>query len=210
MCPNYHMMMTVRAEIYDFTYTYEFSYFSFAMAKPSQEPRWQSLYYPLAHQVWLAVLAALFCVPTIYNSVNNDFVIKYFIYVNILKVQHLCEFHLNFILNSVNHQFSFIKCYIHQIEFVRRRICGDQNAVGVVFQGMTGVLLGQSLPYRLTTAYSSRVLMAAWIIFAFIFGAAYRGNLTASLTLPKYPPRPETLPQLVDSVDRLSNVYRNK
>ncbi|XP_063886442.1 uncharacterized protein LOC135114471 [Scylla paramamosain] len=73
--------------------------------------------------------------------------------------------------------------------------------VGVVFQDMVGMLLGQNLPRRLSYTSSSRVLVAAWLVFALILGVAYRGNLTASLTLPKYPPRPETLKEIVDSVD---------
>ncbi|XP_063886373.1 uncharacterized protein LOC135114400 [Scylla paramamosain] len=158
ICPAYHIMMTVRYERYDFTYTYEFSYFSFAMAKPSQEPQWQSLYYPLTDQVWLAVLAALLSVPTIYIS----------------------------------------------IEYVQRNMNGQTTGGGAVFQDMAGMLLGQSLLYRLSSNHSSRVLVTAWIVFALIVGVAYRGNLTASLTLPKYPSRPETLPQLVDTVERIT------
>lgn len=74
--------------------------------------------------------------------------------------------------------------------------------LGEVFHDMNGMLLGQNLPPRLPTITSSRLLVATWLVFAVIFTSAYRGNLTASLTLPKYPPRPETLPQLVDSVKR--------
>ncbi|KAK8397747.1 hypothetical protein O3P69_004498 [Scylla paramamosain] len=73
--------------------------------------------------------------------------------------------------------------------------------VGAVFQDMVGMLLSQNLPRRLSYTSSSRVLVAAWLVFALILGVAYRGNLTASLTLPKYPPRPETLKEIVDSVD---------
>lgn len=74
--------------------------------------------------------------------------------------------------------------------------------VGTVFQNMVGMLLGQSLLHRLPDTSSSRVLLATWMVFAVVLGSAYSGNLTAFLTLPKYPPRPETLPQLVDAVDR--------
>lgn len=62
ICPVYHILMPVRLEKHDFTYTYEFSYFSFAMAKPSLKPQWQSLYYPLADFVWFLVLVTLLCV----------------------------------------------------------------------------------------------------------------------------------------------------
>lgn len=78
----------------------------------------------------------------------------------------------------------------------------EQLSFGEVLQNMTGILLGQSLLHRLPNTSSSRVLVAAWLVFALILGSAYSGNLTASLTLPKYPPRPETLPQVVEAVDR--------
>ncbi|KAK3884239.1 hypothetical protein Pcinc_011515 [Petrolisthes cinctipes] len=80
----------------------------------------------------------------------------------------------------------------------------DGMGVSVVMQDMTGMLLGQNLPSRLPVTTSSRVLVAAWLVFALILGLAYRGNLTASLTIPKFPPRPETLEQLVDAVDRIT------
>ncbi|KAK4324878.1 hypothetical protein Pmani_004528 [Petrolisthes manimaculis] len=80
----------------------------------------------------------------------------------------------------------------------------DGMGVSVVMQDMTGMLLGQNLPSRLPVTTSSRILVAAWLVFALILGLAYRGNLTASLTIPKFPPRPETLEQLVDAVDRIT------
>ena len=70
-----------------------------------------------------------------------------------------------------------------------------------MFQNTVGMLLGQNLPKRLSITSSIRVLVAAWLMFAFILAVAYRSNLTASLTLPKYPPRPETLQEVVDTVD---------
>ncbi|XP_050712678.1 ionotropic receptor 93a-like [Eriocheir sinensis] len=80
----------------------------------------------------------------------------------------------------------------------------EQFSFGALFQHMAGILLGQSLLHRLPSFSSSRVLVAAWLVFALILGTVYSGNLTASLTLPKYPPRPETLPQLVEAVDRIT------
>lgn len=74
--------------------------------------------------------------------------------------------------------------------------------LGTVFHQMVGMLLGQSLSHHLFKTSSSRILLAAWLVFAIILGSAYSGNLTATLTLPKYPPRPETLKQLVDAADR--------
>ncbi|XP_063584656.1 glutamate receptor-like [Penaeus indicus] len=64
-------------------------------------------------------------------------------------------------------------------------------------------LLGQSIPLgRSTNAF--RVSVACWLVFAFVVGTAYRGNLTAALTLPKYPDRPETIEQLVKAVDSVT------
>ncbi|KAK8397753.1 hypothetical protein O3P69_004504 [Scylla paramamosain] len=136
----YYILMTVRAEKYDFTQTYEFSYVSFSMAKPRQEPQWQSLYYPLAH-------------------------------------------HMN---------------------YAGYEVSKGPTLLENVFLDMAGMFLAQSLPHRLPWGSSSRVLMAAWLAFALILGSAYRGNLTAALTLPKYPTRPETIPQLVDAVERIT------
>ncbi|KAK8397752.1 hypothetical protein O3P69_004503 [Scylla paramamosain] len=79
-----------------------------------------------------------------------------------------------------------------------------RRGIGAVFQDMTGILLGQNLPHQLPNSSASRVMVAAWLAFALIFATAYRGNLTAYLTLPKYPSRPETLPQLVDVVKRVT------
>ncbi|XP_042231759.1 ionotropic receptor 93a-like [Homarus americanus] len=76
--------------------------------------------------------------------------------------------------------------------------------VGTVVQDVAGMLVGQNLPQRLPRTSSSRVLVATWLMFALIFGSAYRGNLTAFLTLPKYPPRAETLQELVSTADRIT------
>ncbi|XP_053655872.1 ionotropic receptor 93a-like [Cherax quadricarinatus] len=74
----------------------------------------------------------------------------------------------------------------------------------VVVHHLTGMLLGQNLPRRLPKTCSSRVLVAVWLIFGLIITTAYRGNLTAFLSLPKYPPRAETLQQLVTTAERIT------
>ncbi|XP_045111732.1 glutamate receptor 2-like [Portunus trituberculatus] len=154
----YHILMTVRAEKYDYTHTFEFSYVSFSMAKPHREPQWQSLYYPLAHHVWLAILGSVLLVPLTYITINH----------------------------------------------MSRKVIGRTTLLESVFLDMAGMFLAQSLPHRLPWDSSSRVLMAAWLVFALILASAYRGNLTAALTLPKYPTRPETISQLVDTVERVT------
>lgn len=70
MLTVYHSLMLTRAQVHDFSFTYEFAHLSFAMAKPAQEPQWQGLYYPLSHRVWVALAAALLVIPLIYSAVN--------------------------------------------------------------------------------------------------------------------------------------------
>ncbi|KAK8374544.1 hypothetical protein O3P69_007813 [Scylla paramamosain] len=74
-----------------------------------------------------------------------------------------------------------------------------------VWASTLALLLLMPLPFLLTWVASSALecrdacWQGAWLLFAFILGTAYRGNLTASLTAPKSPPRVETLEQLVAS-----------
>ncbi|XP_068201562.1 ionotropic receptor 21a-like [Palaemon carinicauda] len=65
-------------------------------------------------------------------------------------------------------------------------------------------LLGQTLPKQLPGSSTFRIILGTWLVFAFIVGTAYRGNLTASLSIPKYPPRVETVEQLVTTFDRIT------
>ncbi|XP_069169716.1 ionotropic receptor 93a-like [Procambarus clarkii] len=67
-----------------------------------------------------------------------------------------------------------------------------------------GALLGQGTNKHLPGSSSSRVLLVTWLVFSFVVGTVYRGNLTAALTMPKYPPRPETLQQLVKAVHKVT------
>ncbi|XP_071527034.1 LOW QUALITY PROTEIN: ionotropic receptor 21a-like [Panulirus ornatus] len=81
---------------------------------------------------------------------------------------------------------------------------GSRSSAGPLTLEVMGILVGQNLPLRLHDISSSRLLVAAWLVFAFIIGTVYRGNLTAALTLPKYPPRPETIEELVDVIGRVT------
>lgn len=58
------------------------------------------------------------------------------------------------------------------------------------------LLVGQGLSMRLTGSSSRRAVVATWLIFCYVVVSIYNGNLTASLTLPKPPPRAETVAQL--------------
>lgn len=64
------------------------------------------------------------------------------------------------------------------------------------------MLLAQDLPGRLPSCTSYRILVGVWMVFSLVLGTVYRGNLTAALTLPKYPKRIETLKELVEGVER--------
>lgn len=64
---------------------------------------------------------------------------------------------------------------------------------------VVGSLVSQSSSGRGYDTSSTRVLLATWLIFSFIVSTAYRGNLTAFLTIPKYPDRPETLEQFIQT-----------
>ncbi|XP_037797027.1 ionotropic receptor 21a-like [Penaeus monodon] len=65
------------------------------------------------------------------------------------------------------------------------------------------ILLGQDLVQRFVRAPSTRLMISCWLAFSLIIGAAYRSNLTTYLTLPKEPPRIETIREMVERVDRV-------
>ncbi|XP_047482680.1 uncharacterized protein LOC125034746 [Penaeus chinensis] len=75
---------------------------------------------------------------------------------------------------------------------------------GTVALEVVGTLFSQNLFKTLPTTDPSRVLVVFWLIFAFVVGTAYRGNLTAALTLPKYPSKPETLKEVVEVVHKVT------
>ncbi|KAK4320108.1 hypothetical protein Pmani_009014 [Petrolisthes manimaculis] len=77
-----------------------------------------------------------------------------------------------------------------------------QLSTGAVIMEVLGSLLGQGLYGRLSTRRSNHMLVATWMIFGVVVGAGYRGSLIASLTLPRQPPRPETVEELVTAVER--------
>ncbi|XP_047485595.1 ionotropic receptor 21a-like [Penaeus chinensis] len=79
-----------------------------------------------------------------------------------------------------------------------------RTRLGRVAQDFIGMLLGQCPPQGLPRRTSTRVLVGTWLLFSLVVVAVYRGNLTASLMLPKYPPRPETLADLLTAVDAIA------
>ncbi|XP_069191343.1 ionotropic receptor 21a isoform X1 [Procambarus clarkii] len=189
MASVYHILLPQRQEQYDFTFTYEYAYFSFAMAKPSLQPQWQSVYLPLATEVWAAVLGVVILVPPILFWLRR-------------VGDHADGRDASGVAHDVGREASG---FAHE---AARDASGVEHGAGRDASGVAhdvvGLLVGQSLPPRLPKATSSRILLAVWLAFSIIFGTAYRGNLTAFLTLPKYPPRAETLQQLVAAADRVT------
>ncbi|XP_063584652.1 ionotropic receptor 21a-like [Penaeus indicus] len=154
--PVYHAVLVTRLKRFDYSLGYTFAFISFSMKKPEIQPQWQSLYYPLADQVWLAILMIVILAP-------------------------------GFFLIAT------------QVARTEAGLLDDRDVMTLRngFTLMFGSLLGQSVEMGKTSKNGIRMLVGGWLIFAFIIGTAYRGNLTAALTLPKYPPRPETIEQLV-------------
>nr|XP_045593539.1 glutamate receptor ionotropic, delta-1-like [Procambarus clarkii] len=81
-------------------------------------------------------------------------------------------------------------------EYGRGMSLGDAAEIAV------GSLLGQGTSKHLPTSNSTRLLLTTWLLFTLVVGTVYRGNLTAYLTMPKYPPRPETLDQLATTAQK--------
>ncbi|XP_070000377.1 ionotropic receptor 21a isoform X1 [Penaeus vannamei] len=155
----YYVVLVNRLERHDFTYTYQFSYESFCLSKPGLRPQWESLYYPLAHQVWAGTMTVLVIVPVVF-----------------VVIAHLRSRWDN----------------VRTLDFCKLSL--------EVFK----TFVGQNLTQSAFKTTSARLLITAWLVFSFIIGVAYRGNLTAYLTLPVYPPRPETVAELVETVERIN------
>ncbi|XP_063843915.1 uncharacterized protein LOC135090773 [Scylla paramamosain] len=158
MATVFHNMLPQRLKRYDYSYTYEYGSLDFSAAKPSLRPRWQSLYYPLSNEVWIAVLGVLLVVP---------------ISVYLFSLTGL---------NATSQSMDIVEAS----------------------QMVVATFLSQNLSKKLPHSNSSRSLVAAWLVFVLVVGTVYRGNLTAALTLPKYPPRTETVQQLVDSFSSIT------
>ncbi|XP_042860396.1 ionotropic receptor 21a-like [Penaeus japonicus] len=87
-------------------------------------------------------------------------------------------------------------------EHVAERTRRHPLTLGKAVQEVFGLFLGQNLSRSFYASGRARLLAGAWLVFSLVVGTAYRGNLTASLTLPVYPSRPETLADLVLVADR--------
>lgn len=105
--------------------------------------------------------------------------------------------------NSPDHQ--FINIYHQYTLSALIQVCrvteGNTVTTSHEFQELFKILLGQDLDQRFARTLAGRVVFGAWLVFALVIGSAYRGNLTASLTLPVLPSRPETLREIVEAAD---------
>ncbi|KAK8388251.1 hypothetical protein O3P69_020265 [Scylla paramamosain] len=68
-----------------------------------------------------------------------------------------------------------------------------------VVKQVIATLLDEAISEGLPRWSSTRIVLTTWLISSFILGTVYRSNLTACLTVPKYPPRAETFADLVDA-----------
>ncbi|XP_076054382.1 ionotropic receptor 21a-like [Oratosquilla oratoria] len=168
----FHVVFPHRRLLYDYSFTYEYSLITFGMAKPALKPQWQSMYYPLADEVWVLIVAMILLVPLP-------------LHLDVTEIaRRQPEYKVNY-LGGLSRA--------HRGRQTQAQATSSLTSVDIVI----GTLLGQNLRRNLPTNSSYRFLLTFWLVFAFIVGTAYRGNLTASLTLPKYPPRAETLAELV-------------
>lgn len=55
----------------DHTYFIDRATFTFSMTKPSTKPQWQSLFYPLALEVWCGILILVVLLPPITYTVSK-------------------------------------------------------------------------------------------------------------------------------------------
>ncbi|XP_063596697.1 uncharacterized protein LOC134773425 [Penaeus indicus] len=178
----YYVVLVNRLERHDFTYTYQFSYESFCLAKPGLRPQWESLYYPLTHQVWAGTVTVLVVVPLV------------------LVVVSVVE--LGFDPHITTNKPTKITIPTQMAHLRGRWDAVRTSDICKLFLEVFKTFVGQNLTQSAFKATSSRLVVTAWLVFSFVIGVAYRGNLTASLTLPVYPPRPETVADLVETVER--------
>ncbi|KAK3893434.1 hypothetical protein Pcinc_002757 [Petrolisthes cinctipes] len=69
---------------------------------------------------------------------------------------------------------------------------------------LVGSFLGQTVSRKCCESNATKVMVGTWLTFALIVSTAYKSNLIASLALSKYPSRPESLDQLVQTVHRIT------
>ncbi|KAK4311340.1 hypothetical protein Pmani_017148 [Petrolisthes manimaculis] len=193
MSPMKMAILSHKLEKFDFSLFIEPATLTFAMAKPLLKPQWQSLYQAMQGQVWLAFLATICLVP-----VSLVLIIRGAPETNpSLDNNNTNPTNNNNTNNTSRGDDNNIRVWTptHQPK-------GAPESSLVVLE-VVGVLVGQGLSGRLLGLDSSRLVVASWLLVAFIAGVAYRASLFASITVPKYPPRPESLQELVQTEARV-------
>ncbi|KAK8388255.1 hypothetical protein O3P69_020268 [Scylla paramamosain] len=89
---------------------------------------------------------------------------------------------------------------------IKHNVEGKRYETWLAVKLVIGTLLDEAIPGELPRKTPMRMLLTAWLIFTFIVGTVYRSNLTACLTIPTYPPRPETLVDLLNTGARVTIV----
>ncbi|XP_063601689.1 uncharacterized protein LOC134777767 [Penaeus indicus] len=177
LCPLNYAILLERMERYDFTRWYTFIYRAFAMRTPVPSSSWKSLVTPLSGEVWAAVVVATGLVTLTLRLTS-----KY------------SEYHL---LTRTHH------AYTPHASQQMNRLGGDWYPnLGKGILQIYKTLVGQDLAQRRLSTTATRLVIVTWLAFALIIGVAYRTKLMAALTFRTQPPRPETVEELVQTVDR--------
>nr|XP_027212998.1 uncharacterized protein LOC113806086 [Penaeus vannamei] len=178
MAANGYVVLPSRLQQYGFTREYGMTSQTFVMATPSLAPRWDNLLFPLSWEVWVAVIAALV------------------VLAGVLKMVCVCKYMSMSVLSVASDAPSKP---LSQLGHIGRATYPDlSQSVLEVYK----ILLGQDFSQWRARTTASRLVVATWLVVALVVGVAYRGNLTASLTSPMYPPRPETAAEMVRVVER--------
>ncbi|XP_050706694.1 glutamate receptor 2-like [Eriocheir sinensis] len=87
---------------------------------------------------------------------------------------------------------SLVSFFIFYMEDEERGTPAHRSAV----LDTLGILLGHDMQLRMSRWTAGFVLVLSWLILAMVVSTGYRGTLTAFLSVPKYPSRPETMEEL--------------
>ncbi|XP_037781037.1 uncharacterized protein LOC119577510 [Penaeus monodon] len=138
---------------------------------------------------------------------RHDFILAYdFFYSTFSMATPSIETHWQSLFRPLSLQvWAAVASSLFVVSVAVRLMCCVTEEISVTtshaFQELFKILLGQDLGQRFARTLTGRMVFGAWLVFALVVGSAYRGNLTASLTLPVRPSRPETLREIVEVAD---------
>ena len=81
---------------------------------------------------------------------------------------------------------------------IKHNVEGKNDQTWLAINLVIGTLLDEPISGEYPKNTPMRMLLTPWLTCVFILGTVYRSNLTACLTIPTYPPRPETLVDLLN------------